>query len=110
MTKIGIYWITYKAVGIAVGARKHGYEHQALDLFLQGTIDIMRLVQSVVGVGIKIDGDGFFNSPFQFVFQRVDQPRYPAFFAVKGQVVFLTETDKDVVLVSFHDGRHVTVW
>ena len=110
MTKIGIFWITYKAAGVAVGAREHGYEHQALDLFLKGTIYIVHLVQSVVGIGIKIDRDGFFKSPFQFVFQGIDKARYPAFFAVKGQVVFLAVTDKDVVLVSFNDGWHGTVW
>ena len=89
-----------KTLRVAIRAGEDGNKYQALYFFFQGTVHIVRFVEPVMGVYVKVDGNIFLENAFKFILQGLDEIRDPAVATRSREIVLLAVRDEDVVLVA----------
>ena len=88
-----------KAFGIAISLGNDRDENEALQFPFETLVHVVGFKEAVAGVGVKVDGDVFFESGFEFYFQGIDKLRYP----VIAFIVFLTIPDEHIILEAGED-------
>ena len=61
-----------KAFGIAIGVRNYWNKDETLQLAFQTLVDVIGWQQTIMGVGVEVNTNGFFDGGRQFDLQRID--------------------------------------
>ena len=90
-----------KTFRIAIGLGDDGDEDEALQFGFQAFIHIVGFEKAVVGVGVKVNGDRFFDCGGQFLLQSIYKLRHPA-----RTVIDVAVADEDVIFVAWNYACH----
>jgi hypothetical protein len=61
----------------------------------------MRFKKTVVGIGVEVDGNGYFNGSLELFFQIPDKVRYPAI-----EIIVVTVAYEYIVLITGDNACH----
>lgn len=82
-----------KTFKVAISLRNDGDEDETFQLAFQAFGYVVGFKQAIVGVGVKVDGDIFFESGSKFLAQVFDKFAHPTIIFI----ILMAVGDKDVV-------------